>query len=139
MARRQPGLEDQQAGGGQRRAAGLQLAVRMGLIESNPVRSLEKPKAGRRDHVISADQFRTILFLVKDAEFRDLLTVCWETGCRPQEALSVEAAHVDVEGVSVTVREGTTFSVRRVPARNQWVSADWCRPLVSHVFSQELT
>ena len=73
-------------------------AVRMGLIESNPVRSLEKPKAGRRDHVISADQFRTILFLVKDAEFRDLLTVCWETGCRPQEALSVEAAHVDVEG-----------------------------------------
>src|SRR5271157_3795054 len=42
-------------------------------------------------------------------------------------------------GVSVTVREGTTFSVRRVPARNQWVSADWCRPLVSHVFSQELT
>src|SRR5271166_2723063 len=41
--------------------------------------------------------------------------------------------------MSVTVREGTTFSVRRVPARNQWVSADWCRPLVSHVFSQELT
>ncbi len=41
--------------------------------------------------------------------------------------------------LSVTVSEGTTFSVRRVPARNQWVSADWCRPLVSHVFSQELT
>jgi hypothetical protein len=41
--------------------------------------------------------------------------------------------------LSVTVREGTTFSVRRVPARNQWVSADWCRPLVSHFFSQELT
>lgn len=70
----------------------------MGLIASNPVRSLEKPRAGRRDHVISADQFRTILAMVKDVEFRDLLTVCWETGCRPQEALSVEAAHVDVEG-----------------------------------------
>jgi integrase len=73
-------------------------AVRMGLIDANPIRSLEKPKAGRRDHVITADQFRTILTLVKDAEFRDLLTVCWETSCRPQEALSVEAAHVDVEG-----------------------------------------
>jgi integrase len=73
-------------------------AVRMGLIESNPVRSLEKPRAGRRDHVIAADQFRTIIALVKDAEFRDLLTVCWETGCRPQEVLAVAAVYVDVEG-----------------------------------------
>ena len=70
----------------------------MGLIEANPVRSLEKPKAGRRDHVITAEQFETILVLVKDEEFRDLLTVCWETGCRPQEVLSVEARHVDLEG-----------------------------------------
>ena len=43
-------------------------AVRMGLIEANPVRWLEKPRAGRRDHVIIADQFRTILDLVKAAE-----------------------------------------------------------------------
>ena len=71
-------------------------AVRMGLIEANPTRSMEKPKAGRREHVISSDQFKTILSLVRDVEFRDLLTVCWETGCRPQEALSVEAGHVDV-------------------------------------------
>jgi integrase len=70
-------------------------AVRMGLIETNPVRSLEKPKAGRREHVISPDQFKVITSLVRDAEFRDLLTVCWETGCRPQEALCVEAGHVD--------------------------------------------
>jgi integrase len=73
-------------------------AVRMGLIDTNPIRSLEKPKAGRREHVITPDQFGTILSLVKDAEFRVLLTVCWETGCRPQEAISVEAVHVDVEG-----------------------------------------
>jgi integrase len=73
-------------------------AVRMGLIENNPVRALEKPRAGRRDHVISDDQFRTILSLVQDVQFRDLLSVCWDTGCRPQEVLSVEAAHVDVEG-----------------------------------------
>ena len=77
---------------------GFNWAVRMGLIAANPIRSLEKPKAGRRDHVIAADQFQTIFALVKDAQFRDLLTVCWETGCRPQEALSVEAAHVDIEG-----------------------------------------
>jgi len=43
-------------------------AVRMGLIDTNPIRSLEKPKAGRREHVITPDQFGTILSLVKDAE-----------------------------------------------------------------------
>ncbi|CAN5702389.1 hypothetical protein BH23PLA1_BH23PLA1_41280 [soil metagenome] len=75
-------------------------AVRMGLIEANPVRSLEKPRAGRREHVISVEQFRTIREIVRDEEFRDLLTVCWETGCRPQEVLSVEARHVDLEGGS---------------------------------------
>jgi integrase len=73
-------------------------AVRMGLIEANPVRSLAKPKAGRRDHVITAYQFRTIIALIKDEEFRDLLAACWETGCLPQEALSVADAHLDVEG-----------------------------------------
>ena len=70
-------------------------AVRMGLIAASPVRTLEKPKAGRREHVISAEQFELIASLVRDEEFRDLLTVCWETGCRPQEALSVETTHVN--------------------------------------------
>jgi integrase/recombinase XerD len=69
----------------------------MGVIEANTIRSIEKPKAGRRDHVITANQFKTILGLVRDPEFRDLLTVCWETGCRPQEALSVEARHVNLD------------------------------------------
>jgi integrase/recombinase XerC len=40
-------------------------AVRMGLIDANPIRFLEKPKAGRREHVITADQFGKILSLGK--------------------------------------------------------------------------
>ena len=70
-------------------------AVRMGLIGANPVRTLEKPRAGRRERVISAGMYGAILATVRDREFRDLLTACWETGCRPQEALSVEASHVN--------------------------------------------
>jgi integrase len=70
----------------------------MGLIESSPVRHVEKPRAGRRDVVIKPDEFAWILARVVDAEFRDLVTVCWETGCRPQEILSVEARHVDRAG-----------------------------------------
>jgi site-specific recombinase XerD len=32
-------------------------AVRMGLIGASPVRSVEKPKSGRREHVVTAEQF----------------------------------------------------------------------------------
>lgn len=33
-----------------------------------------------------------------------------------------------VSHLSVTVREGTTFSASRVPDRNAWVSAEWLPP-----------
>lgn len=72
-------------------------AVKMGRIPANPVKGMEKPEGGRREHVISDEEFRTMLGLVKDQEFRDLLLVCWETGCRPQEIVAVEARHVDLE------------------------------------------
>jgi hypothetical protein len=39
--------------------------------------------------------------------------------------------------LSVTVREGTTFSVRGAPDRNQWVSAEWYQsPCQSRFFSR---
>src|SRR5262249_22503163 len=72
-------------------------AVRLGLIEATPVRGVEKPRAGRRDLVISQGEFERILSLTRDEEFRDVLTVSWETGCRPQEVLAVECRHFDVE------------------------------------------
>ncbi len=70
-------------------------AVRMGLIDANPIRSIEKPKAGRRDRVITFDEYAAILAQVRDDPFRELLMTCWETGCRPQEILAVEARHFD--------------------------------------------
>ena len=65
---------------------------------ASPVRHVEKPRAGRRDVVITDAEYAWILGQVKDEPFRDLLIVCWETGCRPQEALAVEARHVDLDG-----------------------------------------
>ena len=73
-------------------------AARIGLIEANPVRHVEKPRAGRRDVVITHEEYAWILGQVRDEEFRDLFVVCWETGCRPQEILAVEARHVDESG-----------------------------------------
>ena len=70
----------------------------MGLIGTSPVRHVEKPRAGRRDVIITPEEYAWMLDQVKDEEFRDLLVVCWETGCRPQEILAVAARHVDSEG-----------------------------------------
>jgi integrase len=72
-------------------------AAKMGLIETSPIRHIEKPRAGRRDVVITPEEYAWMLGQVKDEEFRDLLIVCWETGCRPQEVLAVEARHVDLD------------------------------------------
>ena len=71
-------------------------AVEQELIDHNPLAGMWKPKAGKRERVISDAEWRDILSLVPDEDLRDLLVVTWETGCRPQESLIVEARHVDL-------------------------------------------
>jgi integrase len=57
---------------------------------------MRKPAGGRRELVVSPEEFRTIMEKSRNREFRNLLIVTWETGCRPQESLRVEARHVDL-------------------------------------------
>jgi integrase len=57
---------------------------------------MRKPKAGKRERVISDAEWQDILSLVPDADLRDLFVITWEIGCRPQESLIVEARHVDL-------------------------------------------
>ena len=71
-------------------------AKRQGYIDVNPIAELEEPRCGKRETVIPQTEFETILTLIPCAEFRDLLTVTWETGCRPQESLRLEARHVQL-------------------------------------------
>lgn len=74
----------------------LRWAMLQGHINQNPIAGLEVPAAERREIVVSADEYAAILAAVTDENFRDLLVVTWETGCRPQESLRVEARHIDV-------------------------------------------
>jgi integrase len=71
-------------------------AVKQGRITLNPIRHLEKPPAGRRDVLITQTEFAVLLKYVPPGDFRDLLTTCWETGCRPQEIVRLEARHVEL-------------------------------------------
>jgi integrase len=74
----------------------MRWAQQQGYIDFNPIAMLEQPKAGRREQVICPDEFGSLLELAVDRSFRDLLVTTWETGCRPQESLRVEARHVDL-------------------------------------------
>lgn len=74
----------------------LRFACKQGYIDSSPIAYIEKPAGGRREVVIPDDHYRKMLE-VKDEAFRDLITVAWEVGARPQEILIVEAKDVDLE------------------------------------------
>lgn len=71
-------------------------AKRQGYVDVNRIADLEEPRCGKRETVISEAEFTEILSLVPCEGFRDLLEVTWETGCRPQESLRVEARHVEL-------------------------------------------
>lgn len=73
----------------------MQWGLRQGYLDRNPLMDLEVPAAERRETTISDAEFADLLSVVRDEGFRELLIVTWESGCRPQESLRVEARHVD--------------------------------------------
>ena len=73
----------------------LNWAVKERIIEKNPLQHMEKPSAGRREAFLTPEEFAKIMSHATDAAFKDLLTFCWETGCRPQEVFRLEARHVE--------------------------------------------
>ena len=74
----------------------LAWAVRQGYLEQNPLSTLEVPSGERKEVAVTLDEYETLLSYCRDDNFRDLVVVTWDTGCRPQESLRVEARHVDL-------------------------------------------
>ncbi len=74
----------------------LAWASLQGHLDKNPVAGLEIPTGDHREVVVSSEELAAILAAVRNESLRDLLVVSWETGCRPQESLRVEARHVDL-------------------------------------------
>ena len=72
-------------------------AEKIGHIDRNPLRHVERPPAGRREKIVTPAEHQKILGLARDEAFRELLDAAWETGARPQELLRVEARHVELK------------------------------------------
>jgi integrase len=75
----------------------IKWAYRQGYIDSNPLADMEAPSAERREVLISEDEYARLLGAIRALGFYDLVVTTWETGCRPQESLRVEARHVDLK------------------------------------------
>jgi integrase len=75
-------------------------AAKAGLLKpvggASPLAHLEKPQQGRREQIVTPEEYLRITARVRDREFTDLLTLSWETGVRPHELFTVEARYVDL-------------------------------------------
>ena len=71
-------------------------AEEQGHIEKSPLAHLKKPMCGKKELLVPKEHYEEMLALTRDEEFRDLLIVTWEIGCRPQESLRVQAVHFDL-------------------------------------------
>jgi integrase len=76
-------------------------AGKAGLLKSiggrSPLIAIEKPQQGRREKLVSEDDYEQVRGAVNDQQFQDLLELSWETGCRPHELFTVEASYVELE------------------------------------------
>lgn len=75
----------------------LNWAKQQGYINSQPLAGLTMPEDGRRDRMISEEEYAAILAATSDTDFQNVIITAWETGARPQEITAVEARHVDLK------------------------------------------
>lgn len=77
-------------------------AEKMGVVKENPIRHIDKPEQGKREKVITPQEYEALLARFTDS-FGDLIRFAWNTGCRPQESVRIEARHVDLANRRITL------------------------------------
>lgn len=73
-------------------------AEKMGYIDINPVKKIEKPHAERRNNPMMPEDYeRNLAALDPKDPFHDAFVFVWNTACRPQEFRHIEPRHVTLE------------------------------------------
>jgi integrase len=85
-------------------SAALNDAVRMGLLASNPARSIRKPKAARREmRTLDADQVRLFLTAAEEDRLYAMYVLALDTGMRQGELFGLLWDAVDFATGTITV------------------------------------
>lgn len=75
-----------------------------GHLDRNPLKTLKKPMAKRREKFIRPEDWDKIRDSYKEGDpFREFLEFCWLTGCRPQEARHIEPRHVHLDKALIAI------------------------------------
>ncbi|MGD9644335.1 MAG: tyrosine-type recombinase/integrase [Pirellulales bacterium] len=73
-------------------------AVRIDVLDSNPLRGYAKPAARSRNRIITRDEFQSLLrATARNPAFRRFLIALRRTGCRPKELRTLTWSMVDLE------------------------------------------
>ncbi len=88
-------------------------SVLQGYIGKSPLVNLEKPMAERRDNCPTKEDYEAILKLATGS-FKPLLEFVWESGCRPQEVVILEARHFKGDRLELMVSESKGKKQKRV-------------------------
>jgi integrase len=89
-------------------------AAQLRYIDESPIAKVPKPKAQRRESVVTPEDFAVILQRFPEGDcFRDLLEFAWYTGCRPQEARHIEPRHVHLDRQVIIIPKEESKGKRR--------------------------
>ncbi|QEG35917.1 tyrosine-type recombinase/integrase [Bythopirellula goksoeyrii] len=84
-----------------------------GWMEHNPLSGMKRPPATKRTELIELPEMVRLLRLSKDKCFRELLTFCWDVGCRPQEAKGLRKDQLDLERSRCVISEDEAKGKRK--------------------------
>lgn len=89
-------------------------AEELGYIGPSPVKKIKKPQFKRRESHVTTEGFAELIANYEEGDpFRDLLTFCWYSGCRPQEAINLEPRHVQLPAECVVIPKEEAKGKRR--------------------------
>jgi integrase len=100
-------------------------AAKAGLLKDaggrSPVAGLEKPAQGRREQLVTREEYDELFAALTAPEARDLIELSWETGMRPHELFTAEAHFFDPDAGRLVfpVRLSKGKKVQRVVYLNE--------------------
>lgn len=92
----------------------LNWAVAQDLLDNSPLAGYQKPRPRRRNRIITASEFQSLLRYA-DENFQRVLTSLRLTGCRPGEVRKLVWEWVDLDGALWIIPEHKTTTQQREP------------------------
>lgn len=108
--------------------AAFNIAVSLGLIQTNPFKNTKPFKVPSRDPVyIPKAEFARLLLAINDMQFRSLVLFAVLTGLRRGELISLRWSDIDLENRLIRIRNKEDFTVKAQRPRTIPINRDLFR------------